>query len=142
MIRTMAFAALLAGHSAALAQDGRLPRADDVIRSPDSFKGREVWIEAAGCVDAGQPGFLCSKRTGGQLLVVRGLALGPMTAPEIAETLISRCKGTANIDSRACRMNVLLRVEAVEREMIDTDRGSIQRTVLETTMVEFSRPAR
>lgn len=140
MKRMVALAAVLISGSTAIAQEGRLPRTADVIRSPDAFKGRQVWIEAAGCVDAGQPGFVCSKRAGGQILVVKGLALGPLTSGEIAEALISRCKGTANIDSRACRMNVLLTVETVERDMLETDRGSIRRTVLGTTMIEFSQP--
>lgn len=104
------------------------------------LRGRTVRVDDIGCVDpGGVGGFKCLKKVGGQLMLIDAAALGRYTAQEIAEDLISDCKGTANIGSRKCRFTVEFDLQSSSAEMVNAPEGTVQRVTLFARQVDFYR---
>lgn len=77
-----------------------------------------------GCVDNPKGGFMCVEPVGGQMLRIDASALGAGTGSRIAERLIGDCKGTANLSSLVCRVEVEITPRSTHRDMLETSAGS------------------
>lgn len=110
------------------------------IEDPRSYLGKTVRIGPINCVDNPSGGFICLTVARNQGFRIDASYLGEKTAQNIAEKLIGECKGTANLTSRRCEFEAEITPVGVDRDTVETDRGSRNLVVITSMKIElFSR---
>lgn len=114
---------LLAEFASAVATGQRItPR--ELVDAPYRYVGKLVVLSDIACVDNPVDGFTCMTTVAGRILRIDAAALGEKTTPEMSRSLIGECKGTANLDRDACRVQAEFTPQTARTLTIDTDRGS------------------
>lgn len=111
-----------------------------LVKDPKSYLEKPIRLPAIGCVDNPKGGFLCVDQIGGQMLRISADALGAKTSKKIAESLITDCKGTANLTSAECRVEIEISPRNAYRDTLETPHGSMPIVVIYSGIIDMFAP--
>ncbi|GJD65206.1 hypothetical protein [Methylobacterium frigidaeris] len=112
------------------------------VDNPKAYVEKTVVIPGIACVNPPKGDFLCMMKVGGQVLRIQASGLGPKTNLTIAERLTGDCKGTANLENPACKVDAEFTPRTVVKDAVDTPWGSLPVVEVYAPQVEMYRPKR
>lgn len=116
--------------------------ARQLVDNPKAYVEKAVVIPGIACVDPGKGDFLCMMKVGGQVLRIQASGLGAKTNQAIAERLTGDCKGTANLENAACKVDAEFTPRTAVKDTVDTPWGSLPVIEVYAPEIEMYRPKR
>ena len=108
-----------------------------LVDDPGAYVSKRIRVASISCVDDPKGGYVCMRTVGGQILRIQAEALGAGTEMGIAERLLGDCKGTANLQRTACRVDAEIEPSSGKRDVMDTPGGSMPVTIVEAVDIEM-----